>query len=124
MTFREITRHNSISSYKNCQIKQNASKINWRKVDKDEYQNLVESEIYKLSSNKNYESSHVNENITNLVSIMKGAAEKSAPKKKTFYTKPKLKVWTAEISSNLKSLCTATRLWIGDGKPRDPHNEY
>ena len=34
-------------------IKQNASKLNWRKVDKDEYQNLVESEIYKLSSNKN-----------------------------------------------------------------------
>ena len=105
-------------------IKPNASKINWRKVDKDGYQNLVESEIYKLSSNKNYESNHVDENITNLVSIMKGAAEKCAPKKKTFYTKPKLKVWTAEISNNLKSLRTATRLWIGDGKPRDPHNEY
>ena len=27
-------------------IKPNASKINWRKVDKDEYQNLVESDIY------------------------------------------------------------------------------
>ena len=45
-------------------------------------------------------------------------------RKKKFYTKPKLKVWTAEISGNLKSLRTVTRLWISDGKPRDQHNKH
>ena len=67
-------------------LKPNAPKTNWRKVDKDECQSLVESEIHKFPSNKNYESRHINKTIPSLVSLMKGAAEKCAPKKKTFYT--------------------------------------
>ena len=42
---------------------------------------------------------------------------------KTYNAKPKLKVWTAEISTNLKHLRSATKLWINEGKPRDPNQE-
>ena len=72
-------------------IKPNATKINWRKVDKDEYQSLVASEITMLPSNKNSESNHINKTISSFVSIMKSAAEKCAPKKKKVLYKTKAK---------------------------------
>ena len=89
-------------------------KINWGKVDKSDYQRIVEYEINQSNLTAKLDCENMEQAIDNLTSIMKNAAEKCAPKRKTFNTKPKLKVWTPEISSNLKLLRNAIKLWISE----------
>lgn len=84
-------------------------KINWDKVDHDLYRAMVSDGVKSLL-NMNLLNNINSEQMSVLTcNVLSEAAKKSAPRRKPFSSKPKLKVWNSEISKHIKELRTIHR---------------
>lgn len=98
---------NCVYEIKNCQKADTviiSNKINWNKVDKDGYQDLVAKKLGLAEKICVVETCNLEPSIEKLTSVLKKSAGKSVKRKKKWSSKPNLKVWTAEISLNLQAL--------------------
>ena len=100
---------------KNTSTKRTIGRIKWNKVDLDVYQQKI---INTLDAGT--EGNSPDDICMNLVQALRSAAESSTPKPKVRRSAPKLTVWNAEISLNLKALRSAVNDWAKGGKPVDP----
>ena len=101
-----------------------SNNVNWRKVPKDVYKQTVEQKLCQLDPKECTGSNQADNAISTLTSILKNAADESARNCTKWNSKPKLKVWTPEISKNLRLLREATKLWSSNGKSNDPTDHF
>ncbi|CAC5413569.1 unnamed protein product [Mytilus coruscus] len=95
--------------YKNAEVnhKTNNSrikkKVNSDKVDKEWYSAHIDTHIDSLQINENMKELAAEQTILKLCELLRATADLTSSSKETFNAKPKLKVWTPEIQSALKT---------------------
>ncbi|XP_063420597.1 uncharacterized protein LOC134705810 [Mytilus trossulus] len=98
-------------------------KINWDRIDKEKYENNINSKL----SNKNSEIKSV-EDITNaftqLNEIIKQSTQALIPTRKIGRKRPKLQVMNEEIKVALKNKKIAFFKWKINGRPKETDNLY
>ena len=82
-------------------INTSSKRIKWDKVDLDLYSAMVDDAMKYVNVNHCID----NEKLAlNTCTILQEAVKKSAPKPRQMKSKPKLKVWSTEISQNINSI--------------------
>ena len=100
------------------------SKVNWKKTDKDYYRTLVSQRLAEIKLNDSSADDQNDNNFLNFCEILTESAKECTKSSKAKASKPKLKVWTPEISSALKDLRLAHKIWKQNGSPNDVNNEF
>lgn len=102
----------------------NILKTNWNKVDTDLYSETLRRRILSLAPTELDTVEQIENFSLKIMSIIKQSMEDQARKVKPMNSKPKLKVWTEKIGSELKNMRAAFKLWSSQGKPREVDNIY
>ena len=88
-----------------------SQKTNWKKVDKHLCETLVEQKLRKTKTSLDQCSNQAEVIIDTFTTVVNEAVSEIIPKRKIWTSKPKLKVWTPEISANLKLLRSSMQIW-------------
>ena len=117
---------NANLEYRNTSTKaKNKIKINWDRIDKSKYQELVEislanqyvsDNIDNLTSKRNVE-----EKLTKVSEVLKNSALECIPRKKRKKKFGKLQIWNKNISDVYKEMKKASFKWYEEGKPNNDH---
>ena len=99
-----------------------ATRINWTKVDKEKYAQIVSKDIQHVINHKKDTNLDIEYAINSVSNILVNAAKKCHPQKKKNKNKPKLRVWNPDISNALKKNRESYKLWRQAGKPDNPDN--
>ena len=90
------------------------SRINWKKVDIEQYSNLVSEIIQNLSGTK----PDIDKSIVELCETLEQSAKQSSKPRRAFKSKPKLKIWYADIKEKYSCAKRAYLEWKTAGKPQ------
>jgi hypothetical protein len=77
------------------------TKVKWEKVDKEWYEVILRENISSIKHKLVTGDMPIGENILKICEIMKSAAITSSSNKAIFKAKPRLKVWTNEIKTQV-----------------------
>ena len=100
----------------------NSLRINWKKVDKKQYEQNVACNLSK--ANVNTDSLDLNEKVNKINSVLVESAKSCVPPIKKKQRKPKLKVMTPTIQSAIQGEKLAFFNWKKNGKSNDPTNTH
>ena len=92
--------------------------VKWDRVDLQEYEDSVSQHLQSSSVNVGKDTVEVT--CTKLIEVLSNASAKFQTTKRPRRSNPKIKVWNAEISLNLRNMRHAVRQWALAGKPTDP----
>jgi hypothetical protein len=103
----------------------NKIKINWDRIDKSKYQELVEVSIANQDVSDNIDNlkskRDVEEKLTKVSEILKNSALECIPEKKRKKKLGKLQIWNKNISDAYKEMQKASFKWYEEGKPDNDH---
>ncbi|CAC5421427.1 unnamed protein product [Mytilus coruscus] len=111
-------------SYKKMKEHTNAknSKVNWNKVDKNEYKTLLNEKLEKIKPIS--EKLNLDQAFDELTKIISDTTLKIAPRKRKDKKKKKLPLMNEEILQAVKRKKTAFFVWKQHGRPKEPGNFY
>ncbi|CAC5410724.1 unnamed protein product [Mytilus coruscus] len=111
-------------SYKKMKEHTNAksSKVNWNKVDKNEYKTLLNEKLEKIKPIS--EKLNLDQAFEELTKIISDTTVKIAPRKRKGKKKKKLPLMNEEIIQAVKRKKTAFFVWKQHGRPKEPGNFY
>lgn len=100
-------------------------KINWEKVDKECYCEMVNQELTNrkvMEEAQKLESNYGIENmIVEISNILRDSAKKCTPQKRQKKKLGKLQVWNNDISNAYKEMKQTNIKWCNAGKPKGNH---
>ncbi|VDI81833.1 Hypothetical predicted protein [Mytilus galloprovincialis] len=97
-------------------------KVNWNKVDKNEYKTLIDDKLEKIKPIS--EKLNLDQAFDELNKILSDTTSKIAPRKQKGKKKKKLPVMNDEILHAVKRKKTAFYIWKQQGRPKEPGNFY
>ncbi|CAG2228284.1 unnamed protein product [Mytilus edulis] len=97
-------------------------KVNWNKVDKNEYKTLIDDKLEKIKPIS--EKLNLDQAFDELNKILSDTISKIAPRKRKGKKKKKLPVMNDEILHAVKRKKTAFYIWKQQGRPKEPGNFY
>lgn len=112
----------SKSSVKPCLETVSTNRINWDKVDKQQYARNVSNKLSNLNIIPG--SDNLNDVVHTINNVLTESAKDCVPTRKRRQRKPKLKVMNVDIHAALQAKKKAFYQWKQNGRPNDPQNFY
>ncbi|WAR06081.1 POLR-like protein [Mya arenaria] len=126
-----LSDHYPISMSLKCSFKKQCTKqvttlykrrINWEKIDKETYQNLINEKIQHLRVTETADISSITENTKQIIQIINDSMQTFSRKPRSMKAKPKLRVWNHDIANSLNALRWSYKEWKDAGKPTENGN--
>ncbi|WAR14005.1 POLR-like protein [Mya arenaria] len=126
-----LSDHYPISMSLKCSFKKQCTKqvttlykrrINWEKIDKETYQNLINEKIQHLRVTETADISSITENTKQIIQIINDSMQTFSRKPRSMKAKPKLRVWNHDIANSLNALKCSYKEWKDAGKPTENGN--
>ena len=125
-----VSDHYPIEIRIQCDIKRNVTppttqkhrKLNWEKVDKQQYEKSLAQQIPEVTTKLHSGKLTIEEALLDTITILTGTAKTCSKKRSYGQNKLSLNVWNNDIKGALKCNKEAHQQWKKHGRPNDPTN--